>query len=745
MNGIYFLAGLAGIALNLSFIADQYWTFILCMYVGIIVAMYYGPSIKILGIVMFICSGYWVNYRQTIQTPLRYVEDVPKVKIVMSHIDQCQLTEQGLSGVGTTLGSNEQMRFQVRHLSHSAYNFLKKYDGAFEIEARYTYQRIDGPRNLFEFDMQRYWYSRGIVCKLVANSAIKCQQTQYQFFTINALVNLIRTWHVHLVEWFEQLPSGLRDYGETLLLGYVRPDFYLDNQGLSKMGLIHLFSISGFQVHLVCQVWYLICRRLKFLKEMRLWSSQIILVVFWIFAGDNRSIIRSVVATGTEHFVQLKNCRWSRFDLWGITILLSLLIEPGLLCHLGGQLSCLLSFGLLWFNRFKWWQVSIQLNLLILPLLIWSTFTWHPISILANLIAIPCFAYVICPLVIIGVLAQMLQLSIMVMHIDWIICYIQKGLVHIANCPGELFFGKPSIVLFGIMGLITLICIIYQHPRWWYCLAVVYAIVGLMGTIRTNDQVVFFDVGQGDATFFKLDTGESVLVDVGGRVLFNQSEQQRKRQAIYGARPIVSYLKAQAISTIDVLVLTHKDADHIGNLEGLLSVYRINKILVPMGMHLPRHIMSKLQNTQIDSVRAGDTPVPGVIILAPDHVGKGENADSIALNVITHGLSLILTGDLDQAGEQRILQQFKLGPIDILKLGHHGSKTSTAESFLKRLNPKIGIISAGVHNRFGHPHAEVVARLKAGHVKTYQTPECGMIRVRKESNVLKTDFALNLK
>ncbi|MHA7612367.1 hypothetical protein ACX2QB_08475 [Weissella viridescens] len=120
MNGIYFLAGLAGIALNLNFIADQYWAFILGMYVGIIVAMYHGPSIKILGIVMFICSGYWVNYRQTIQTPLRYVEDVPKVKIVMSHIDQCQLTEQGLSGVGTTLGSNEQVRFQVRHLSHSA-------------------------------------------------------------------------------------------------------------------------------------------------------------------------------------------------------------------------------------------------------------------------------------------------------------------------------------------------------------------------------------------------------------------------------------------------------------------------------------------------------------------------------------------------------------------------------------------------------------------------------------------------
>ena len=88
-----------------------------------------------------------------------------------------------------------------------------------------------------------------------------------QFFTINVLVNLIRTWHVHLVEWFEQLPSGLRDYGETLLLGYVRPDFYLDNQGLSKMGLIHLFSISGFQVQLVCQVWYLICRRLKVLKK----------------------------------------------------------------------------------------------------------------------------------------------------------------------------------------------------------------------------------------------------------------------------------------------------------------------------------------------------------------------------------------------------------------------------------------------------------------------------------------------
>ena len=105
-----------------------------------------------------------------------------RLRLLCHILDRCQLTEQGLSGVGTTLGSNEQVRFQVRHLSHSTYNFLKKYDGAFEIEARYTYQRIDGPRNRFEFDMQRYWYSRGIVCKLVANSAIKCQQTQSSVF-----------------------------------------------------------------------------------------------------------------------------------------------------------------------------------------------------------------------------------------------------------------------------------------------------------------------------------------------------------------------------------------------------------------------------------------------------------------------------------------------------------------------------------------------------------------------------------
>ncbi|RRG17391.1 DNA internalization-related competence protein ComEC/Rec2 [Weissella viridescens] len=743
MTYIWFLLGLAGIALNLICLTGQYWGVIPLVYVCLVLCFYHVSTWKRLITVLLICCGYWLLYRHSVEAPLKYVTGSAQIKTVLTHMDHCQLSEQSLSGTGKIAISGESVKFRVRHLTESDINQIKKYDGSLEIKAAYTYQRITGPRNRFEFDMQHYWFSRGIVCQLMTNTPIMIHRVQPSIWTIDGIVSLVRSNHVRLVAWFEKLPHGLRDYAETLLLGYVRPDFYLDNQGLSQLGLIHLFSISGFQVHLVCQSWYFLCRRLNFLKEFRLWSSQLVLGFFWIFAGDNRSLIRSVVAMGTDHFVQLKNYRWTRFDIWGMTILLSLLLEPGLLCHLGGQLSCLLSFGLLWVRQLKWWQVSMMLNVLILPLLIWNTFTWHPISVLCNLVVIPCFTYLICPLVIVGVLAQILHLSPMVALIDGIMTLLQNGFAMVAKCPGEICLGQPNPICFGLLAIVTLICIIYRDCRWWRALAVGYVLILFLGGMRTTDHIVFFDVGQGDATFFKLDTNETILVDVGGKVSFNQNQRQRTRQAIYGAWPILNYLKAQGIQTIDLLVLTHKDMDHIGNLEGILRSLKVHKIVVPVGMQLSQRLLRMSPHTQVSSVKAGDALLPGLQILAPDHVGRGENADSIALNVKSHGLSMVLTGDLDQAGEERIVKQFEMMPVDILKLGHHGSKTSTGRPFLKTLKPQIGIVSAGVDNRFGHPHAEVVERLKQHNVQMYQTQECGMIRVRKPQGNLQIDFTLN--
>jgi competence protein ComEC len=108
--------------------------------------------------------------------------------------------------------------------------------------------------------------------------------------------------------------------------------------------------------------------------------------------------------------------------------------------------------------------------------------------------------------------------------------------------------------------------------------------------------------------------------------------------------------------------------------------------------------------------------------------GLGKNEDSIVVTMTLAGLRYMLMGDLDIAGEQRILSHYQVPRIDVLKCGHHGSRTSTSASFLAVVHPKLAIISAGKNNRFKHPHEEVLARLKAQHVQMLNTAELGMIR-----------------
>lgn len=254
-------------------------------------------------------------------------------------------------------------------------------------------------------------------------------------------------------------------------------------------------------------------------------------------------------------------------------------------------------------------------------------------------------------------------------------------------------------------------------------------ILGYAGT--SQPFVAFIDVKQGDATLWRDDNKHVYLMDVGGSMQTLPTARQPKMN--YVGQQLCQVLKGYGITQIDHLILSHQDIDHIGNFAYIAKKIRIKHLYLPSGMQDTKNYQLQIapyveKDTIRHEVVAGYTfEESDCRVLHPFKRGLGKNEDSIVVTMKIAGKRYMLTGDLDVVGEQKILHRYQLPKIDILKCGHHGSRTSTGELFLAALQPKMAIVSAGKNNRFKHPHTEVVARLKSRHITMLNTADLGMI------------------
>lgn len=213
---------------------------------------------------------------------------------------------------------------------------------------------------------------------------------------------------------------------------------------------------------------------------------------------------------------------------------------------------------------------------------------------------------------------------------------------------------------------------------------------------------------------------------------------QAKRD--YATRTSINYLKSCGVSKIDTIYLSHHDLDHIGYLTSILQNFRVKQIVVPKGME-KQHSLIRLipvncqQVPQILPVVAGNKlPYSKLRVLHPFDEGEGKNEDSMVLIGIFGQLKFMFMGDLDRQGERNVIHRNPDLRVDVLKLGHHGSKTSSDSQFIRQLLPQIGIISAGRQNRYGHPNQETLITLRKNNVKSVSTQKYGMIRYRYYGN-----------
>ncbi len=243
--------------------------------------------------------------------------------------------------------------------------------------------------------------------------------------------------------------------------------------------------------------------------------------------------------------------------------------------------------------------------------------------------------------------------------------------------------------------------------------------------------VAFLDVGQGDSTLIRSPNGTIMLIDGG-------------RSTALADQVIIPQLKAWGADHVDVLLLTHPDADHITGLVGVLESYPVKLVALTGQVHSTKiyeRLLTDVRDKKIEAlkVRVG-TPIPfdpavKLEVLNPDDAAvqtEDTNNASIVIKLTYGQISFLLPGDAEMKANQAMLDRGADVHSTVLKLGHHGSRTSTTVDWLKQVSPQIGIISAGADNSYGHPHPEVIAALKQLGIQYIRTDEHGTITITTE-------------
>ncbi|VHV24956.1 DNA uptake transporter [Clostridioides difficile] len=242
------------------------------------------------------------------------------------------------------------------------------------------------------------------------------------------------------------------------------------------------------------------------------------------------------------------------------------------------------------------------------------------------------------------------------------------------------------------------------------------------------------DVGQGDSILVQTPTNKNILIDGGDE----DSENI-----------IISYLRQKRIKTIDIIIATHPDSDHIGSLDNVIKKFNVNSIYMPEQstdseayQNLINSCTDKnlsIQHLYKNDVLNIDNNI-NIYVLSPSYIQEESNLNSIVFKLTFNDNSFLFMGDAEEENKKEILHSFKLNNINFIKIGHHGSNSSSSLEFIKKISPDIAAISCGYKNQYGHPHREVINNLKQNHVSIYRTDRIGDIVFYSDGEIIFTKY-----
>nr|WP_164508311.1 DNA internalization-related competence protein ComEC/Rec2 [Companilactobacillus kedongensis] len=600
------------------------------------------------------------------------------------------------------------------------------------IEANVTIdkvERIQFNRNPGEFNYRNFLENRSIYYSVYLSKIDKIKV--HQPGSVFEIINVLR---IHMIKKLEKLPRWLKIHAQSLLLGYSsgeEKDFF---NNLSVLGIIHLFSLSGLHVLMLVTFFRKTFSTIKITREMVDDILLILLPIYGILVGSKIGIWRAIVLSILGIIIGKLHWNISKLDVFSLTIMICLFVQPRSILDMGGQLSFLLSFALLFIYDIKnTISMTFKVNLVSLPLICNYTYQFSWLILLINLIFVPFFEYIILPTTIVAaIFPKFFFWNIVNQLFDSVYIFLEQ----IAQNSGfVLITGKISLFVVLILVVLSLFNLEQKSFQNKYLISylVIFTMAVTYNKFPLAGQVSMIDVGQGDSILVTTPFNrKTVLIDTGGKLSFPKKQWQKGTKSDQVTNSTIPYLKFQGINKIDRVFLSHKDADHMGNLPVLLNKFPVTEVSFGEGLDDNLSIKRIIQNNpkvkfthikQGDRFRIADTDWD---VLWPKNRSIGENGDSLTLLASINDKNWLFTGDLDIDNEKKMLEDYKI-KVDYLKVGHHGSKTSSGDEFLRQTSPKLALISAGVNNRYGHPNKETIQRLDKLHVPHMNTADYGMI------------------
>jgi competence protein ComEC len=586
--------------------------------------------------------------------------------------------------------------------------------------------------------------------------------------TILTTLKKVRAGGIRYIE--THFPKETIPLAVALLFG--SSDFLSQNlmDDYRELGIVHLLAISGLHIAILVAIVYYILLRIGLTRENSMVILLVCLPIYCVLTGASPSVNRSVVMT----MLLLIGKRWGKrgrflaIDVISITFLMYLFINPYVIFNVGFQLSFLVAFILLLSAPHILKDTKQPVSLLLAtsylsmigsaPILLYFFYEFSIISVFVNLLYIPVFNVVLLPYLLFVFVLHLLLGSFMdpmLYPLNEIIQMTNNLTDKIASLPwNTIVLGKPSLLLLLLYGWGFFLFFVQWEKgvkgmkKYLLFIFPFFLFLGqyTLTNFSLDGEITFLDVGQGDCIYIRLPFGKGdYLIDTGGSLTFEKQPWQEKDHAFdVGEDTVVPFLKSKGVTTIDKLILTHGDADHAGSAEVILQEMKVKELVLPdrkekNDLEIKLIGMAQSEDIAVQFVHAGNSWRVGknrFYILSPEEDSQGDSNDgSIVLYTELGGLKWLFTGDLEADGEAKLIKRNPTLSVDVLKVGHHGSKSSTSEEFLETISPRWAIISVGENNRYQHPHQEVLDRLLERQMIIYRTDLFGAITYtfRKEA------------
>ena len=511
--------------------------------------------------------------------------------------------------------------------------------------------------------------------------------------------------------------------------------------------LYHILSVSGGQVSNIIIGITILFRLLKIHKKIMDVLCIVILIEFMFLTGLTPSIIRACIMCIISLISGLIIRRYDIANSLGISLLIILINNPFAINSLSVLLSYFGFLGIIVLGSFTIKEVnkviknnilryilnivisSVAAQIFIFPIILYIFGTISLTFIFSNLLIIPLSTVItiiglfimICPLQIFGFVEPLIELTINIVGFFSNIG-ISKIYCIIPNIKEIITYYVMSLYLYYMLRRDYIYKI--KHFFRKYKKIIVIILLLSIGTsyiyknIQKDLYINFIDVGQGDSTLITTQFNKKILIDGGGSEFGSTFD--------VGEKTLLPYLLKKKIHKLDYVIISHFDSDHVGGILTILEELNVKQILIPKQVEYSENYnkfldIIKKRNIKIKIVEEGNTinidKNTYLDILWPEEKQIKDNVlnnNSLIVRLCYKNFKMLFTGDIEEIAEQKLLQKYENTEkltADILKVAHHGSKSSSIAEFLEKVNPRIALIGVGKNNKFGHPNAGVLDRL----------------------------------